>query len=79
MFGFSNTLRLDLVINIFVLKLIKNKQIFIDGDGKQYRPFISVKDVSNIYKILIKKEKLPSFVCNLVSFNSTIKDVALQI
>jgi len=79
LFGFSNTLRLDLVINIFVLKLIKNKKIFIDGDGKQYRPFISVKDVSNIYKILIKKKKLPSFVCNLVSFNSTIKDIALQI
>lgn len=79
LFGFSNTLRLDLVINIFVLKLIKNKKIFIDGDGKQYRPFISVRDICKIYKILIKKKQLPSFICNLVSFNSTIKDIALEI
>ena len=79
LFGFSNTLRLDLVINIFVLKLIKNKKIFIDGDGKQFRPFISVKDICRIYKIIIKKDNLPSFICNLVSFNSTIKDIALEI
>lgn len=79
LFGFSNTLRLDLVINIFVLKLIKNQKIFIDGDGKQFRPFISVRDICKIYKIIIKKNQLPSFICNLVSFNSTIKDIALQI
>ena len=79
LFGFSNTLRLDLVINIFVLKLIKNKKIFIDGDGKQFRPFISVRDISKIYEIIIKQNSLPSFICNLVSFNSTIKDIALQI
>ena len=79
LFGFSNTLRLDLVINIFVLKLIKNKKIFIDGNGKQFRPFISVRDVCRIYKTIIKKNQLPSFICNLVSFNSTIKDIALKI
>ena len=79
LFGFSNTLRLDLVINIFVLKLIKNKKIFIDGDGKQFRPFISVSDICRIYKIIIRKDHLPSFICNLVSFNSTIKDIAAKI
>lgn len=79
LFGFSNTLRLDLVINIFVLKLIKNKKIFIDGNGKQFRPFISVRDICRVYKKIIKQNHLPSFICNLVSFNSTIKDIALQI
>ena len=79
LFGFSNTLRLDLVINIFVLKLIQNKKISIDGDGKQFRPFISVKDICKIYKIIIDKNELPSFICNLVSFNSTIKNIALKI
>ena len=57
-----------------MLKLIKNKKIFIDGDGKQFRPFISVRDICRIYEIIIKKDNLPSFICNLVSFNSTIKD-----
>ena len=78
LFGFSNTLRLDLVINIFVLKLIKNQKIFIDGDGKQFRPFISVRDICKIYKIIIKKNQLPSFICNLVSLNSKNKDIKLK-
>jgi len=79
LFGFSNTLRLDLVINIFVLKLLQNKKIFIDGDGKQFRPFISLNDICKIYKILIETKKLPSFICNLVSFNSTIRNIALNV
>ncbi len=79
LFGFSNTMRLDLVINIFVYNLMRKKKIFIDGDGKQFRPFISVSDIVKIYKYIIKKNNLPSFVCNLVSFNNTITDVATKI
>ncbi len=79
LFGFSNTLRLDLVINIFVYNLINNQKILVDGNGDQYRPFISVKDICRIYDNLIKKNKLNSFICNLVSFNSKIKPIALKI
>ena len=79
LFGFSNSMRLDIVINIFVLNILKKKQITIDGDGNQYRPFISVNDVCNIYGLLIQKEKLPSFICNIVSFNSKIKDIAYRV
>jgi len=79
LFGFSNVLRLDLVINLFVYNLLKNKDIKIDGDGMQYRPFISLNDICKIYNYLIIKNKMPSFVCNLVSFNSTIKNLALKI
>ena len=49
LFGFSNSMRLDLVINIFVLNILKRKKIIIDGDGNQFRPFISVNDVCKIY------------------------------
>jgi nucleoside-diphosphate-sugar epimerase len=76
LFGFSNVLRLDLVINIFVYNLLKNKDLLIDGDGKQYRPFISLSDICKVYDHLIKTPKLPSFTCNLVAFNSTIKKLA---
>ena len=79
LFGFSNSLRLDLVINIFVFNLLKNKKINIDGNGDQFRPFISVLDVCKIYKKIIKDDKLPSFVTNIVSFNSNIKKLALKI
>lgn len=79
LFGFSNVMRLDLVINIFAFNLLKNKIIVIDGDGKQYRPFISINDVCKIYNYLISRDKIPSFICNLVAFNSTIKEVATSI
>ena len=79
LYGFSNSMRLDLVINIFVLNILKKKEITIDGDGNQYRPFISVNDVCKIYDLLIEKDKLPSFITNIVSFNSKIKDIAFKI
>ena len=79
LFGFSQNLRLDLVINIFVNSLIKTGNITVDGDGKQWRPFISLNDVSKIYVKIISKQTLPSFIINLVAFNSTIKNLALKI
>ena len=73
-------MRLDLVVNIWVYNLLKNKNITIDGDGEQFRPFLSLNDVSNVYKTIIKKHKsLGSFICNLVSFNLKIKFLAEQI
>ncbi len=79
LFGFSQNLRLDLVINIFVNSLINSGNITVDGDGKQWRPFISLTDVSKIYEKIISRDELPSFVINLVAFNSTIRNLAFKI
>ena len=78
LFGFSQNLRLDLVINIFVYSYWKNKKITVHGDGNQWRPFISLNDVAKVYKIIVN-ENYPSFIVNLVSFNATIKDIAFKI
>ena len=78
LFGFSPEMRLDLVINKWIHKFIRTKKIYIDGDGSQWRPFISVIDISKIYKnIIIKNHK--SYICNLVSFNLKIRDLASKI
>ena len=79
LFGFSQNLRLDLVINIFVNSYILKKRIFVNGDGNQWRPFISLTDVGKIYQLLIKNDNFPSFVSNLVAFNSTIRDLAFKV
>ena len=79
LFGFSQNLRLDLVINIFVNSLINTSNITVDGDGRQWRPFISLNDVCKIYEKIISKNSLPSFIVNLVAFNSTIKMLAFKI
>ena len=73
-------MRLDLVVNVWVYNLIHNKNIIIDGDGEQYSPFLSLNDVTNVYKFILKNdEKLGSFICNLVSFNLKIKTLANKI
>ncbi len=79
LFGFSQNLRLDLVINIFVNSYILKNRIFVNGDGNQWRPFISLTDVGKIYKLLIKNDNSPSFVTNLVAFNSTIRNLAFKV
>ena len=79
LYGFSNVLRLDLVINIFVYNLLKKNDIKVDGDGMQFRPFISLNDICKVYSYLIDNPKKPSFICNLVAFNSTIKSIAFKI
>ena len=58
---------------------MNNKKITVDGDGMQWRPFISVTDICRIYNYILKRKKFPSFICNLVSFNSTIKIIANKI
>ena len=47
MHGFSQRQRFDLVVNKLVIESIYNKKIFITG-GKQWRPFLSLKDLSNV-------------------------------
>jgi nucleoside-diphosphate-sugar epimerase len=80
LYGYSNEMRLDLAINNFVYNAVHNLPLLIDGNGEQFRPFISVKDIVKVYDFIInKKEKLPSFICNLVAFNSSIKDIAFKI
>ena len=49
---------------------MNNQKIIVDGDGNQWRPFISVRDICGIYHYILKKKKLSSFICNLVAFNS---------
>jgi len=50
-------MRFDLAVNGMVLGFFKNKQIPIMRNGKQWRPFIHVKDVANAYVKVIKSQK----------------------
>ena len=58
--------------------MLKKKKITVDGNGKQWRPFISIKDVASVYRKIIERKK-KSYVCNLVGFNMRIDDLAKKI
>ena len=68
-FGLSPRMRFDLAVNGMTLGFFKNKQIPIMRNGKQWRPFIHVKDVAEAYITTIKapKEKINGEIFNVGS------------
>jgi nucleoside-diphosphate-sugar epimerase len=55
-YGFSYRMRFDLAINGMVLGYYKNGKIPIMRDGKQWRPFVNVKDTSNAFIKILEAE-----------------------
>ncbi len=55
--GFSNRLRLDLVLNDFVAGALVNKEIDILSDGEPWRPMINTKDMARAFEWGVVREK----------------------
>jgi nucleoside-diphosphate-sugar epimerase len=55
-YGFSYRMRFDLAINGMVLGYYRNGKIPVMRDGKQWRPFVNVKDTSNAFIKVLKTE-----------------------
>lgn len=54
--GFTNRLRLDLVLNDFVAGALVNKEIGILSDGTPWRPMINTKDMARAFEWGILRE-----------------------
>lgn len=75
-YGFSHRMRFDLAINGMALGFFKNGKIPIMRDGKQWRPFVHVKDASNAFISILESN------CKLVNgqiFNVGNNEQNLQI
>lgn len=55
-YGYSHRMRFDLAINGMVLGFYNNGQLRIMRDGKQWRPFVHVKDTSNAFAKVIESD-----------------------
>ncbi|RZS96967.1 NAD-dependent epimerase/dehydratase family protein [Cecembia calidifontis] len=55
--GFSERLRLDLVLNDFVASALINKEITILSDGTPWRPLINVQDMARAIEFGINRQK----------------------
>jgi len=55
-YGCSYRMRFDLAINGMVLGFYRNGKIPIMRDGKQWRPFVNVKDTSNAFVKVLEAE-----------------------
>lgn len=68
-FGLSKRMRFDLAVNGMALGFFKNKKIPVMRNGKQWRPFIHIRDVTRAYIMMIKapKDKINYEVFNVGS------------
>lgn len=60
LFGLSPRMRFDLAINAMVKKALQNDVIIVNGLGKQYRPFLHVRDASR--SLMAVMDAAPSVV-----------------
>lgn len=74
-FGFNPSMRFDGVINRFAFDANFRRRITINGNGEQFRSFISVERSASILANLISSD-LPPSCYNLVDQSQTINEVA---
>jgi len=79
--GFSNRLRLDLVLNDFVAGALVNKEIGILSDGSPWRPMINTRDMARAFEwgLLREKEQGGAFIAvntGSNAWNNQIKPLA---
>jgi nucleoside-diphosphate-sugar epimerase len=80
--GYSDRLRLDLVLNDFVASAIANKKITILSDGTPWRPLIHVKDMARAMDWAIQRKEGGDFlVINTGSnqWNYQVKELAAAV
>lgn len=75
-YGFSYRMRFDLAINGMTLGYFKNGKIPIMRDGKQWRPFVNIKDTSRAFIRVLETE--PELVAGQI-FNVGSNEQNIQI
>jgi len=74
-YGLSPRMRFDLAINGMVLGIYKNKKIPVMRDGKQWRPFVHVKDTSKAFITVLEspEDKVNKQIFNVGSNEQNIQ------
>lgn len=77
-FGLSNRMRFDLVVNLMTLTAFQKGRIIVMGGGKQWRPLVHLSDVSNAFQSIINSsiDNVNQEVFNIGLDNFQIKNLA---
>ena len=76
-FGYSRTMRFDSVINRFMFDANFNGKINVYGDGRQYRPFVSISYLTKLLAYQLFDENFPALI-NAFEFNYTLNEVIFE-
>ncbi len=78
LFGLSPRMRFDLGVNTMTRNVLLRQNIMVNGDGKQYRSFVHVKDVADSIVFFSNyKKKLKYSIYNIGSKKNNIKIIDL--
>jgi nucleoside-diphosphate-sugar epimerase len=55
-FGLSTRMRFDLAINVMTKNAYVNRRITVDGGGRQWRPFVHVRDVARAFELALTSD-----------------------
>jgi nucleoside-diphosphate-sugar epimerase len=55
-FGLSSRMRFDLAINVMTKNAYVNRRIVVDGGGRQWRPFVHVRDVARAFELALTSD-----------------------
>lgn len=80
-FGLSRRMRFDLAVNIMTYHATEKGALVVNGDGRQNRPFIHVRDVARAMAMAIEAptELVAGQIFNLSCGNITIAELAHEI
>jgi nucleoside-diphosphate-sugar epimerase len=78
-FGLSPRMRFDLAVNVMTKNAYVARKVTIDGGGKQWRPFVHVRDVSEAIRRTLEapREAVAGQVLNVGSTESNVRIVNL--
>jgi nucleoside-diphosphate-sugar epimerase len=77
-FGLSNRMRFDLVVNLMTLTAFQKRRIIVMGGGLQWRPLVHLSDVAQAFIRIINSDtkKVNSEIFNIGLNNFQIKNIA---
>lgn len=77
-FGLSNRMRFDLVVNLMTLTAFQKSRIIVMGGGLQWRPLVHLSDVSQAFQLVIMSDEslTRGHVFNVGLDNFQVKNIA---
>jgi nucleoside-diphosphate-sugar epimerase len=74
-FGLSPRMRFDLAINVMTKNAYVNRRIVVDGGGRQWRPFVHVRDVADAFALAMTADakKVAGEVFNVGSTSNNVQ------
>jgi nucleoside-diphosphate-sugar epimerase len=74
-FGLSPRMRFDLAINVMTKNAYVGRRITVDGGGRQWRPFVHVRDVADAFILALTspKQKVSGQIFNVGSTQNNVQ------